>query len=115
ILVSCWGDIDVLNLKNNIIYGGFGRPIRFTLNGGTPTIDSANISTNNFYGNTSTAIYYDGGVSFTNLIESGNITTDPLFTSSTDFSLQASSPCIDEGTNVGLSADYLGNFVPQNV
>ena len=57
----------------------------------------------------------DGDIVYTNLTEAGNITTDPEFTSSTDFSLQATSPCIDAGTNVGLSSDYLGNFVPINL
>jgi len=112
ILVSCWGDIDVLNIKNNIIYGTFGRPIRITYNGGTPTVDSLSITSNNFYGNTSTAISYSGDVTYTNLTESDNITTDPLFTSSTDFNLQETSPCIDAGVDVDLTTDYDGETVP---
>lgn len=111
ILVSVWGDIDVMDIDNNIIYGVFGRPIRFIRNGGTPTVDSLNVRSNCFYGNTSTAAYYDGNITFTNDTESGNITTDPLFVSSSDFSLQESSPCIDAGVDVGLSSDYLGRDI----
>lgn len=39
---------------------------------------------------------------------------DPLFTdaANNDFTLQSSSPCIDAGTSVELTLDYLGNTVP---
>ena len=40
--------------------------------------------------------------------------TDPLFTdaANNNFTLQASSPCINAGTSVGLTIDYLGITVP---
>ena len=40
---------------------------------------------------------------------------DPLLTdpANDDFTLQVGSPCIDAGTDVGLTQDYLGNTVPQ--
>jgi hypothetical protein len=43
--------------------------------------------------------------------ETNSIIADPLFTnpSSHDFTLQANSPAIDAGDDVGLAADYLGN------
>ena len=34
---------------------------------------------------------------------------DPKFVSSTDLSLQSTSPCINRGTNVGITTDMLGN------
>jgi len=39
--------------------------------------------------------------------------TDPLMTdpAAADFTLQATSPCIDAGEDVGLTEDYVGNFV----
>ena len=43
-----------------------------------------------------------------------DIFSDPLFVNATahNFSLQASSPCIDTGTNVNLTRDFAGNPVP---
>jgi hypothetical protein len=44
-----------------------------------------------------------------------SIRADPLFedTANDDFRLQAGSPCIDAGVDVGLRRDYLGHPVPQ--
>jgi len=44
-----------------------------------------------------------------------SITSDPLFIDADngDFHLQAGSPCINAGTDVGLSEDYEGTSVPQ--
>lgn len=42
-------------------------------------------------------------------ITTGNITSDPLFVSASDFRLQSGSPCINAGIDVGLETDYLGN------
>lgn len=111
ILLSCWGDISNIEIRNNIIYGGFGRPIRFTDNGGSPEINTADINNNDFYGNTNTAISYDVGVVYNDLDDSDNITTNPTFVSATDFHLQAGSDCINAGIDVGLTTDYEGNAV----
>jgi len=45
----------------------------------------------------------------------GNIETDPLFVDAAngDYHLRAGSPCIDAGTDVGLTQDFEGNPVPQ--
>jgi Right handed beta helix region len=40
--------------------------------------------------------------------------SNPLFKSSSDYSLQSTSPAINNGTNVGLIQDILGNAVPSN-
>ena len=45
--------------------------------------------------------------------EANSITTDPLVTSSSDFHLQSTSPCIDTGINVSLTTDYDGVAIPQ--
>jgi hypothetical protein len=42
----------------------------------------------------------------------GNITTDPLFVSASDFHLQSTSLCINAGVDVGLTQDYEGRPVP---
>ena len=47
----------------------------------------------------------------TNYTFSDNITTDPAFVSTTDFHLQAGSPCINAGIDVGLTTDYDGQAV----
>jgi hypothetical protein len=39
--------------------------------------------------------------------------SDPLFVSTSDFHLQATSPCINAGANVSLTTDYAGNVVPK--
>jgi hypothetical protein len=43
-----------------------------------------------------------------------DLNSDPLYTdkASNDFTLQYNSPCVDTGTDVGLTQDYLGNTVP---
>jgi hypothetical protein len=110
--VSAWGNITNLDIQNNIINGVFGRPIRFTLNGsGTPTIYNPTVTNNDFYGNTTTSVYYDGAVTYDNLIESNNITGDPMVRSSTDLRLQEGSSCINAGINIGLTSDYLGHSI----
>lgn len=113
ILLSCWGDISNIEIRNNIIYGGFGRPIRFTDNGGSPEINTADINNNDFYGNTNTAISYGAGVVYNDIDDTGNITTDPTFVGGSpyDFHLQAGSPCINAGIDVGLTEDYDGQAV----
>lgn len=42
-----------------------------------------------------------------------SIINNPLFVSSSNFSLQASSPAINAGADVGLTSDYIGTAVPQ--
>ena len=54
------------------------------------------------------------GSTYTNTNNSDLYETDPLFVnaSNNDFHLQASSPCIDVGIDVGLTQDYAGISVP---
>ena len=82
--------------KNNIVY---------QRDGATRMVGSANGITysNNLWNRADRNV---------NLAGIGDIIGDPLFVSSTDFHLRASSPCIDAGTNVGLTTDYDGNVVP---
>jgi hypothetical protein len=46
--------------------------------------------------------------------DTNSINSDPLFTdaASSDFGLQRTSPCVDTGTDVGLTQDFAGNPVP---
>ena len=41
--------------------------------------------------------------------DANSVTANPLFISTTDFRLQATSPAIDAGVNIGLTTDYLKN------
>lgn len=45
--------------------------------------------------------------------DANSLTSDPLFTSTSDFHLLAGSPAINAGTNVSLTSDYAGTSVPQ--
>ena len=49
--------------------------------------------------------------------DSHSINSNPRFVNAAynDFSLQSTSPCIDVGTSVGLTRDYIGNPVPSGV
>lgn len=83
-----------INFKNNIgIY--INQPIRIT----TGTINSINIENNDMF-NCSATLWNFTGCVVTNDVIQNNITTDPLFVSSTDFHLQSTSPCRDAGIDV---------------
>jgi hypothetical protein len=80
------------------------------------------ISDNEFYDtDTSTVINYKGSKCTPAYADanhpefSNNINSDPKFINAPnkDFRLQPDSPCIDAGTNVGLTLDFEGNSVPQ--
>jgi len=79
------GDIDTVEVRNNIVY------------------DCDN----------GTVVYYFdvGNIDF--LIESDYDTSDPLFVGGSPYSyeLQAGSPAIDGGIDVGLLTDYEGNLI----
>lgn len=87
---------------------------------GTTTITNSILAWNGFYGlrGTSTHTYNlfygnsSGHVSGTT-VQASEKTVDPLFVSSSDLHLQGSSPCVDAGTNVGLTTDYEGSSRPQ--
>ena len=44
--------------------------------------------------------------------DANSLNSDPIFTSTSDFHLQSTSPAINAGTNVGLTSDYANNPVP---
>lgn len=48
-------------------------------------------------------------------LDAHSLNVDPKFVSTTDFHLQPTSPLINAGTNVGLSQDYYGTYVPQGL
>jgi len=88
-----------INIRNNIIQGFGAYPIR----GSNPTnITGCFVTHNDFYLNgNNNAVSWPGG-NPANYTYNNNISQNPLFVSATNFSLQATSPCIDAGVNVGI-------------
>jgi len=98
-------------IQNSVIYGNTvgvdvnaaGAITNTIINGNTTGLDEA--------GGTAVVTYSALQAAHAG---TGNITTDPLFVSVTDFHLQAASPARDAGVDVGLTTDYLGSTVPKN-
>lgn len=110
--LSLFGIWNKLYFQNNIFTasGWYWCGLR----GKVAASDSIFIQNNILYGNAQS-----NGVLFeteaTNYVNSGNITTSPLFASiGTDFTLQSGSPAIDAGLDVGLTTDYRNYVVPAN-
>ena len=125
--LSVWGEDGAGSItghlvKNNILSGN--TMALYAANGGENdgTNGSGNVYINNCLGpeaanfitwGAATPDTYDAWETAygatTNSVES-----DPLFTDAAngDFTLQVSSPCINAGTSVGLTVDYLGITVP---
>lgn len=101
------GTLTGLNIHNNIIQDFSSYAIYLIENAPGLALTNADVTHNCMYSNGTNSVYVDGNIDLTNIdVATGNITTDPLFVSSTDFHLQASSPCINEGIDVGLTTDY---------
>ena len=95
-----------LSIKNNILMNWDHAPINGDLNA---TLDTLNISNNIFFNNAnSNNVLFANGLSPINYTNENNLKVDPGFVSLTDFHLQAGSPAIGAGINVGLSTDKDG-------
>jgi hypothetical protein len=102
-----------VSVRNNIVQGFDECPIYANGDGGT-TIDVLSIENNIFYNNgNSNAPSYVNGMSPTNNTTQNNITSDPLFVSTSDFHITSGSPAKDTGLNVGLTKDYSNHSVPR--
>lgn len=104
-----YGNIHHVNIKNNIISGFGNYPIEIKCNYGL--LDNIHIGNNLLTKPTSgylSCLVSTGTIPMTNytytnnLPANGSSVIDPLFVSPTDFHLQAGSPCINTGINVGL-------------
>ena len=108
-------------VKNNILAGNESRALR-VLNGGENdgTNGSGNVYTYNALG-LAVANFIEWGSSVYKLTYAAwetayggtthSVQADPLFISTSDFHLNAASPCINAGVNVGLTIDYAGNEI----
>ena len=111
VLISAGGDISNLNIRNNIIKGGFSYPIRINDRKLTTRINGLNINNNMFHGTSSSSIYYSSGLTYSNRNDNGNLANvDPLFVGGSpyNFRLSSSSPARGKGIYVGLDRDYAG-------
>ena len=94
------GDMNEVYIQNNIIQGfanGF-----FAGDATDTNIDSMWITYNQLRNNGNSNNPYFPAGNPTNYTINNNLTTDPLFVGGTDYTLQAGSPCIDSGVDVGL-------------
>ena len=116
VLVSKAGvEAKSFEIKNNIIVGFENSCIsnNSSWQTGTGSIDYLNIQNNVFYGNGRNNVPYISIVP-THSTNSGNLVSNPLFVSSTDFHLQGISPAINNGVSINLPVsytDYAGNKV----
>ncbi len=107
--LDCLAGVTATNfeIKNNIVTGFDDAAIFTGLSG---TIDYLAIQNNIFYNNgqsNAPKINITPG-HYTN---SGNLTSDPLFVSTSDYHLQGTSPAINAGINItalAMTADYYG-------
>lgn len=114
------------NFKNNIIYNygtsGGDEAYAIKLSTGTSDLDGSDFNYNTFYKSGDSTPFLEttlGGRALAQwqsdmTQEANSLNSDPLFydASANNFTLNASSPCIDAGTNVSLTQDYNGISVP---
>jgi len=98
-----------ITIRNNII-SGFSQ---YVITWRTSTIDILSVENNNFYNNGNSNEIYSAEATITNSTVQNNLTSDPLFRSTSDLHLQSTSPAINAGTPVGLTTDFAGHRVPQ--
>jgi len=105
-------DVNLLSIKNNIIYAVAGRyALVFT----TPQTHAV-INNNCLYQTSGNLILYNGSYKTWSYwqgygFDTNGINANPLFISSSDFHLQSGSPAINAGVDVGLTTDYLGHSI----
>jgi len=100
ILIQSSGIINNIEIINNI-FSGFTNH-SFFRSENTGSLSGLTITNNITYQNANSNDPTFTGNSPSGYTLSDNIKSDPLFVSSTDFSLQSSSPAIDAGVDVGL-------------
>jgi hypothetical protein len=101
-----------ISIKNNIIMNFTGQAPVYNQGGGGLSMNYYTVNNNDFYNNGNSNLVQNYSFTPTNYnFTSGNITTIPGFVSSSNFNLASGSGCINTGTSVGLTADYLGHSI----
>ena len=108
---SAQGTLTNSSIKNNIIKGYTGYAVYFDIQAGRSfSLNNVDVTYNCFYSNGNNSVGINGSISQTDVDRTtGNIISNPLFISTTDFHLQASSPCVRTGTYISFNVyDYDG-------
>lgn len=99
ISIACLSNTCDFTAKNNIFWSDVSSEAASSVTSGT------RIATNNNYG-------ADGAIATQwPVIGATDQVVDPLFISTTDFHLQAGSPAVNKGVNVGLTTDFEGTVI----
>jgi hypothetical protein len=100
-----------ISLRNNIVTGTGAGVFRASKTFAGSSINIMSIENNCYYDNATNDVVYVN-ITPTNVTKQNNLTVNPEFTTpGSDYSLQATSDCIDAGLGVGLTTDYAGNIV----
>ena len=106
------GKFSNIFVQNNIITNCRNSAVTFQSGLAGATLSNVTVNNNLYYINGTNATAYN--MTASNKTENNNITGNPLFVSSTDYNLQAGSPAINKGVNVGElfndSAPDIGAF-----
>jgi uncharacterized repeat protein (TIGR02059 family) len=99
------------SIRNNIVENFDTAPV-YGLGGSGISVDYLSIENNIFYSNGNSNLPRYSGITPTHNTTQNNLTSDPLFVSSSDFHLQSGSPAIGKGLAItGLTTDYVGSAV----
>jgi hypothetical protein len=123
ILITNHGNIPgaVVTLKNNIAFAAQANTYAVWFDAYTIANGTLSITNNDFYDTSQSNWYSYNGTPGNNLTTfngftgfGSNLNTDPLTKdpANGDYSLQATSSCINAGVSVGLTQDFYGNPVP---
>jgi len=99
IQVDVAGKFSNIFIQNNIITNCRYSAITFDSNLSGATLSNVTVNNNLYYGNATNATAFN--MTASNKTENSNIIGNPLFVALTDYNLQASSPAINKGIDVG--------------
>lgn len=104
------GSAKNVTIRNNIIQNFAYAPVYAATQTGSQTLDILSIENNIFYQNGNSNLPKYSSITPTNNTTKNNLTSNPLFVSTSDFHLQSGSPAIGKGLKItGLTLDYDGN------
>jgi hypothetical protein len=112
---NTYTNITDMKFENNVFYNDGGYGLYFLGASSQPTNWTFN---NNLYYGLTSSWHLISDLAFSEWKTLGydtkGLNTNPLFTSSSNFTLQSSSPSVNAGVNVNLTHDILGNIIVGN-